>query len=431
MFYYQSEKILSAPHKFNVMKKYSIITGFFLLVFMGCNLFNNDHAHEEDEHAHEETAHAHEGEEEHDDHAHEEEGGEDEVALTSTQIKKVDLRFGQMESKNLKATLKVNGQMELPPQNQANVSALAPGKISRIFVKPGQYVKKGATLASLQNPEFIEWQQAYMETKGEMIYLDQELARQKDLVKKEIAAQKQLDKIQSEHAIASARLNGLGAKLKVLGIPIPTDLTSELTAYNQVYSPIAGYVRQIKINTGAFVSPEQELFEIIDNHHLHIDLTVFEKDIPYITEGQKLLFSLQSNPKEVMEARVFAIGKALDEQLRAIKVHAEMVSDKSNLLPGMYVEARIILDNKEVAALPEEAITVDRGLYYIFVVEEAHGDEIHFKKIQVLTGAQDFGYIEVDPLEPLPNNTQIVTSGAYFLMAQSKKGEEGAGGHHH
>ncbi len=408
------------------MKKYSIIISFLLLLFTACNIFNNDHAHEDDGHAHGEDTHAHEGE---DDHGHEEEEGE--LSLTSTQIKKVNLRFGQIESKNLKATLKVNGQMELPPQNQANVSALAPGKVSRIYVKPGQYVKKGAPLANLQNPEFIEWQQAYLETKGEMLYLDQELARQKDLVQKEIAAQKQLDKIQSEHAIASARLNGLGAKLKTLGIPIPTDLASELTSYNQVYSPIAGYVRQIKINTGTFISPEQELFEIVDNHHLHIDLTVFEKDIPYITEGQKLLFSLQSNPKEVMEARVFAIGKALDEQLRAIKVHAEMVSEKSNLLPGMYVEARIILDNQEVAALPEEAITVDRGLYYIFVVEETHGDEVHFKKIQVLRGAEDFGYVEVGPLEPLAGDSQIVTSGAYFLMAQSKKGEEGAGGHHH
>ena len=145
------------------MKKYSIIISFLLLLFTACNLLNNDQANEEDDHVHDETTHAHEGEEGQDAH----EGGEDELALTSTQIKKVDLRFGQIESKNLKATLKVNGQMELPPQNQANVSALAPGKISRIFVKPGQYVKKGATLASLQNPEFIEWQQAYMETKGE------------------------------------------------------------------------------------------------------------------------------------------------------------------------------------------------------------------------------------------------------------------------
>ena len=412
------------------MKNYSILFSLLLLFFAACNAPSAKNAQEDDGHAHGEDTHVH-GEDEGEDDGHAHEGEEEEVMLTSTQMKKIGLRVGQVEAKNLKATLKVNGQMELPPQNQANVSAIAPGRISKIHVKPGQFVKKGASLANLQNPDFIEWQQSYLETKGEMIYLDQELARQKDLVKKEIAAQKQLDKVQSQHAVASARLKGLSTKLKVLGIPLPDAATAELKTYNQVYSPIAGYVREIKVNTGTFVAPEQELFEIVDNHHLHIDLTVFEKDIPYISEGQKLLFSLQSNPKEVMEARVFAIGKALDEELRAIKVHAEMISEKPNILPGMYVEARIILDNKEVAALPEEAITIDKGLYYIFIVNDLEGDETHFKKIQVLTGAQDFGYIEVDPLEPLSPDAQVVTTGAYFLMAQSKKGEEGAGGHHH
>ena len=65
------------------------------------------------------------------------------------------------------------------------------------------------------------------------------------------------------------------------------------------------------------------------------------------------------------------------------------------------------------------------------VEEEEHEDEVHFKKIPVLKITSDFGYVQIDPLEKLEENTEIVTDGAYFLMAQSKKGEEGAGGHHH
>jgi len=96
----------------------------------------------------------------------------------------------------------------------------------------------------------------------------------------------------------------------------------------------------------------------------------------------------------------------------------------------MFVEARIILDDKKVPTLPNDAITVDKGLFYIFVKEEVHEEETHFKKIPVLKGVTDFGYTEVKLLEPLADNAEIVTEGAYFLMAQSKKGEEGAGHHH-
>ncbi len=360
-----------------------------------------------------------------------EEHPEDEVALTKEQIQKVGLKLGSFESKNLQSTLKVSGKLELPPQNKASVSSIVAGKIINIHVKPGQYVKKGTALATLQNPDFIDWQQEYLEVQGELIYLEKEYSRQKDLVNKEIAPQKQLEKVASERAIAHAKMQGLKSRMEVVGIDIPSQEAAELVTTTVVRSPINGFVRTIKMNTGTYSEPNQELFEIVDNHHLHIDFMVFEKDLPHIKTGQIIQFSLQSKPKEVMTAKIFAIGKALDEEKRTVSIHAEITDDKEHLLPGMYVEGRIILEDQKVPALPEEAVAIDNGLYYIFVKEEEHEDEIHFKKIPVLKTNSDFGYIQVDPLEKLEDNAEIVVNGAYFLMAQSKKGEEGAGGHHH
>ena len=370
------------------------------------------HDHGEDDHAHE---------------AMEAEHGTDEVGLTALQMEKIGLKLGGFEQKNLKSTVKVNGELELPPQNKADVSAMVAGKITQISVQPGQRVKKGTVLARLQNPAFIEWQQQYLETEGELLYLNKEWTRLKDLVTKEISPKKQLDKIESKRAIAQATLKGLKAKLQLLGLGTPAD---KLYSTIALRSPMDGYVREIKANTGVFVQPELSLFEIVDNHHLHIDLKVFEKDLPYIKEGQIIQFSLQSQPDELMNAYIFAIGKALDREQRTVDIHAEIKEEKANLLPGMFVEARIILGDKKVPTLPDDAITVDKGLFYIFVKEEVHEAETHFKKIPVLKGVTDFGYTEVKLLESLPENAEIVTEGAYFLMAQSKKGEEGAGHHH-
>ena len=365
-----------------------------------------------------------------DPHAHEEEA-EDEVELTKEQIQKIGLKYGTFENRNLQSTLKVNGLLELPPQNKANVSSMAAGKITKINVKPGQYVKKGATLATIQNPDFITWQQEYLEVKGELMFLEKEYTRQMDLVQKEIAPQSGLDKIESERAVAKAKIQGLKSRMKVLGLPIPSAENPDLITLLTVRSPLNGFVREIKINTGIFVSPEQDLFEIVDNHHLHIDFMVFEKDLPFVKKGQLISFSLQSQPKNVMKAKIFAIGKSIDESNRSISVHAEMVDDKTELIPGMYVEGRIILEDRKVPALPEEAVALDNGLYYIFVKEEEHDDEVHFKKVPVLKGVTDFGFFEITPLEKLKESAEIVVDGAYFLMAQSKKGEASGGGHTH
>jgi len=381
----------------------------------------HDHAHEDHNHEESDAVHAHE-------EGMEEEHHDDEVGLTALQMEKIGLKMGSFELKNLKSTIKVNGQLELPPQNKADVSAIAAGKITKVLVKPGQPVRRGATLALLQNPDFIEIQQKYLETEGALLYLNKEWERLKDLVAKEIAPRKDLDKIVSERTIAQAQLKGLQSRLKLLGIVIPTG--GDFITNIAVKSPLNGYIREITANTGIFVQPEQRLFQIVDNHHLHIDLKVFEKDLPYIKKGQIIQFSLQSKPDEVMNAYIFAIGKALDEAERTVAIHAEIQEDKENLLPGMFVEARIILEDKKMPTLPEDAITVDKGLYYIFIKEEEHEDETHFKKVPVLLGTADMGYVEVKPLEALPSDTKIVTKSAYFLMAQSKKGEEGAGHHH-
>lgn len=390
------------------------------ILLSSCHDTSDGHTHDENGHQidpHEEDSHEHEHEEE--------------VELTKEQIQKIGLKYGTFQDRNLRSTLKVNGLLELPPQNKANVSSMAPGKITRINVKPGQYVRKGALLATIQNPEFITWQQEYLEVEGELMFLEKEYVRQVDLVRREIAPQSGLDKITSERAIAKAKLQGLKSRMKVLNLPTPTAGDSDLKTFINVLSPLNGFIREIKINTGIFVDPQQDLFEIVDNHHLHIDFMVFEKDLPYVKKGQLINFSLQSQPKNVLQAKIFAIGKSIDESNRSISVHAEMVDDKTELIPGMYVEGRIILEDRKVPALPEEAVALDNGLYYIFVKEEEHDDEVHFKKIPVLKGGSDFGFFEITPLEKIEATEEIVVDGAYFLMAQSKKGDESGGGHHH
>lgn len=111
-------------------------------------------------------------------------------------------------------------------------------------------------------------------------------------------------------------------------------------------------------------------------------------------------------------------------------MHAEIDNKTGDLLPGMYVDARIITASKKVQALPSDAIVTDGGLEYIFVRSNNMDPEAGFvfKMVPVKTGICDLGHCEVQLLAELPQASEIVTEGAFYLLAEMNKGE---GGHEH
>ncbi|MDZ7767171.1 MAG: HlyD family efflux transporter periplasmic adaptor subunit [Melioribacteraceae bacterium] len=211
----------------------------------------------------------------------------------------------------------------------------------------------------------------------------------------------------------------------------------EITPYFRLIAPFHGYVREIETAIGAFVEPNELIIEILDNHHIHIDLLVYEKDINKVKIGQTVIFKVASSDNLEYVAEVFAVGKAFEEELKAVRVHAEIENPDNELLPGMYVDARIITDNSESYVLPETALLREGDANYVFVqAEEEHAGEDHsgeeehfrFKKLSVKIGLIDRGYAEIFPGSGIGENSIIVLEGGYYIDAEMNKGE---GGHHH
>lgn len=383
----------------------------------------------------------------------EENKNEVEVHLIQQQMDVMGIELGAFKVLNLSTTVKANGQLELPPQNKASVSTVLAGRVKSILVLEGDYVKKGQRLATLEHPSYLEIQQEYMTAKSKLTFLDEEFQRSQALLTDSITSKKEHQRIQSNYYATLAETNGLKAKLNLLGIDVKSIEKGNYQSTIAIRSPIAGFVRMVEINMGKYVLPEQEMFEIVDNEHIHIDLMVYERDMPKVKNGQQVIFSLATDPDEIFQGSIFSTGKTFDRATKAMRVHAEIDNKTGNLLPGMYVNARIITNKDEVHALPNDAIVSDGGLNYIFVLQpkkvvehkgHSHGDGDHhdhgsandhadehiFNKMEVNLGAKDIGFTEVLPVDALPENAQIVTQGAFYLLAEMKKGEGGHGHHH-
>lgn len=363
------------------------------------------------------------------------------VELTERQMEAVGIQIGQFSYLPLKNTVKANGVLELPPQKKADISALVSGQVSDINVIEGDRVKIGEVLATIEDPAIIDMQQEFIEANEQRDYLQQDYERKKRLQDEGVGSQRDFQESTSKYRSNEARISGIKSKLELLGLDPKQVLEGKITSSVPVRSPLDGFVRLIEVNRGSYINPGKHMFEVVDNSELHIDLMVYEKDLHRVKKEQLLYFRYANQPTSALyKGKVFAVGKAFEQTTKAVRVHAHLLEEQINLLPGMYVEAMIVTNDETVLSLPEQAVVSDEGQSYIFIVENEETAEVeqasdsdnhhgtHLKAVPVVTGAKEEGYVEIRLLEDITDQSKVVTKGAFFVLSEMKKGE---GGHHH
>lgn len=348
----------------------------------------------------------------------------DEVVLTADQYKVAGIETGTIEMRNLGSAIKVNGIIDVPPQNIVSVSAPMGGYLKSTGLLPGQAVHKGEILAVIENTAFIEMQQDYLEAKSRMVFLAQELKRQEELRKQEVNAAKTLQQVSSEYNVLKAKMSGLEQKLSIIGIAAGSLEPNKISKTANLYSPINGYVTASNVNRGKYVQPSDILFELADKSDLHLALQVFEKDITKLQPGQSVRFALANEADFKRNAKIALIGKATKED-GTIPVHCHLAAaDDKALLPGMYVKALIETKSDAVNALPVAALIQSEGMDYIFVITGGSQNKFTFKMIPVLRGTEQEGFVGVSLPSNFSLDQKVVVKGAYSLVSAIKNIEE-------
>ena len=346
------------------------------------------------------------------------------VELTPEQAKIINLKLGKIEMKDLSGAIKVNGMLDVPPQNLVSISAPMGGFVKSTELLQGMKVNKGQAIVVMQHPDYIQMQQDFLETKSQLEYLELEYNRQQELSKDNVNSQKTLQQAKSQYESMLAKNAGLKSKLMMLGIN-GEKLTSQ-TIQNTITitSPISGYVTHVNVNIGMYVNPTDVMFKIVDTEHLHAELTVFEKDVPKIKLGQKVRFTL-ANETDERTATVYLIGREISSD-RTVRIHCHLDKEDLDLLPGMYLKAYVEAGTQRLPAIPNEAIVNFEGKDY---VKKKKKEANHFKMLELTKGISELGYTEVEMKEGLSDESLIVINGAYDILAKMKNSEEEEHGH--
>lgn len=370
---------------------------------------------------------------------HEEE--ENTVEFTAAQYKTADIELGKVESKQISGTIRVNGMLDVPPQQMVSISVPLGGFLKSTSLLQGSRVKKGEVIATMENLDFIQMQQDYLEARNQFEFAKTDYDRQLDLAKENVNAQKTLQQAKTTFSNWQAKTKGLQEKLRMLNIDLASLNEGNIASTISLYSPINGYVTEVNVNIGKFVNPSDILFEIVDTEHLHAELTVFEKDVPKLKIGQKVRFTLANETRE-RTATVYLLGREISAD-RTIRIHCHIDKEDTNMLPGMYLKAVVETGGIEVTALPDKAIIDYQGKKYIFYQlaeqphaslkdedKEHHDAEYHFTMFEVQTGNSEMGYTEVMlPADFAIETAQIAVKNAYAILSKMMNSEE-EGGHH-
>ena len=351
---------------------------------------------------------------------------EESVHFTEQQFQSLSMKVDTLPKRNLSSYVEANGELEVPPQNEATVTAMIGANVTLIKVIEGDKVKKGQILAYLSHPDLISLQMDYINAWSQLQYLEKEFKRQKRLYEEKVGSGKEFQRIQSEYNSIRGAVKGYEAQFNLMGLD-PTRI-QKIKIYERtpVLSPINGFIRLVEVKTGQYVQPQTEMFEVVNINHIHADLMVFEKDMSKVRTGQKVKFKVESSPDKELEAEIYAVGKAFEQDPKAIHLHAEIENKEGLLIPGMYVRGRIMVDKVLAFALPREGIVRDGEKYYIFIAnkeKDSEEDKWEFTPKEVAIGTEDDGWVEIKPLEDLENNVMFAQNNAYYLWAEMQKGE--------
>jgi RND family efflux transporter MFP subunit len=349
----------------------------------------------------------------------------DEATLTAEQIKTIGIEFGVIEQKQLTASLKTNGVLKVPNQNKASISSVYGGIIKSLLVQPGNNVSRGQTIATIANPEFIQVQGEYLGINSKIVLAQQEYNRQKELNEGNAGALKNLQAADAELKSLRTRRSSLQQQIQLMGINPGSISNGRLVSVVAVRSPISGVVSNVNVKMGSYVDLSTVVAEVVDNSQLHLDLFVYEKDLPKLKNKQTIHFTVTNNPGKEYDAEIFSLGSSFENESKAVSVHAMVKGDKTGLIDGMNITANISLDKATLPAVPTEAIVNYQGQDYIFIVDsvDPKNNETHFKRIPVVKGTSDVGYSEITLLKEIPAGTKVVIKGSFFILAKQTNTE--------
>ena len=376
---------------------------------------HDEHDHEAHEH---EAGHVHDHDHEHehtaDEHTGETHAGE--IAFKKAQAEAVGLQTRKVTPGAFTNVIKASGRVLAAQGEESTIVATVPGVV--VFGKlpfiEGTAVRKGQPILNLASSNLSEGNVA-IRTQSAYEKAKKEYERMQSLIG---------DKIVSAKDFEQARLNYENAK--TAWEAVKGKQTSDGVS---VVAPQNGYLKNLLVKEGDYVSVGQPLATVTQNNRLMLRAEVSEKyyqSLPVIRSANfRTPYDDQTYQLSELHGRLLSYGKSSDTNAFYIPVTFEF-DNKGAIIPGSFVEIYLLTAPMEnVISVPASALIEEQGIYSVFVKEH----EEAYRKVSVTLGADNGKEVQI--LSGLKAGDEVVTEGAYQIKLASASNAIPAHTHNH
>ena len=213
------------------------------------------------------------------------------------------------------------------------------GQVKEVFFDSGQHVERGQPLVQLKNSV----EKASLATAEASLGLARiEFKRAQDLLKRQVLAKSEFDRLAAELAKSEAVVEQLRAVL----------------AKKEIRAPFTGTIGIRKVDVGSQLSYGTPFATLQNLDKLYLDFFLPEQNLPLLKVGQTVLMSVSAYPGEVFQAHIAAISPKVETNTRNVQIRASLDNPGERLLPGMFAGLAVLYGLKEDAiVIPETAVT--------------------------------------------------------------------------
>ncbi|MDP2277933.1 MAG: efflux RND transporter periplasmic adaptor subunit [Nitrospirota bacterium] len=277
--------------------------------------------------------------------------------------KAVNVRVQAAEKKSLRPFLETTGTLN--PYHEVIVSAEVDGILKDIKVDEGSAVSKGTLLAVIDDIDYdLEVKKsdaALKQAEANLANTKLEYQRKDALFKEQLVTQQQFDDVSTRLSLAAAEVERAKASLS---------LVKQKLLKTAIYSPLAGVVKEKKVERGNYVKNGTPLFAIIQTNPIKLNFSVTEKDTGKLKAGQEVFFTVDAFPQREFKGKVSIIYPSLEEKTRTLMVEAQGSNPSGILKPGLFAHVTLYTGaERGIVVVPITALLYEGEKIRVFVAE--------------------------------------------------------------
>ena len=372
----------------------------------GHNHENHKHEAKADAHAHVHEGHSH-------DHGHAHGSNPDEIILAPEKAKAAGVASMEIQPKSFRQVIKASGEVQAAQGNESTIVANVAGVVSfQRSVTEGMQVGKGATImtisaSKLQDGDPAERARIAYET------AKADFDRASRLVESQIVSQKEFNAIKEKYENARLAYEALSKNQTKSGVAVS--------------APMGGYIKNLLVKEGDYVSVGQPLATVTQNNRLFLRADVSERYYKYLngitSANFKTPYDNQVYELEALNGKLLSYGKSAGSFYVPVTFSFD---NKGDIIPGSFVEIYLLSkDMENTIVLPVEALTEEQGLYFIYIQKCAES----YKKQEVKLGASNGKEVQI--LSGVTPGDKVVVKGAYHVKLASASNALPAHSHEH